>query len=178
MRTSATIRVSGGTPTPATAGSGPSRASSSACLAAPGAPAAARLWAVATIAAGLIGCACAVYLSLRGTGRLSTVPWMPHGIGQWADDHGRFRNLPAYFLLACPFLLMARHRRSRFRTMLAIGGFGTVLELAEYFVPVRMVEWQDIAWTWAGAAAAWALVEIGLRLWPERVPKWLGLSSP
>lgn len=122
----------------------------------------ARRWPVLlAITAGLVGCLCAIYLSWRSTGRLTTVPWMPETVGRWADEHGRFRNLPAYFLLSLPFLLAAPTLGLRARTSLALAGFGAVLELAEYFVPIRMVEWQDIAWSWAGVAGAWGAIEVG-----------------
>ena len=117
---------------------------------------------IPVIAVGLaasIGCGCAIYLSIRGTGQVSTVPWMPETIGQWADNHGRLRNFPAYFLLACPFLLLLRAALARLWAIGFVGILGTVLELAEYFVPGRTVEWQDVAWSWAGALAAWALFE-------------------
>ncbi|WP_414663045.1 hypothetical protein [Horticoccus sp. 23ND18S-11] len=117
--------------------------------------------ALLAVAVGVVGCACAIYLSWRSTGRLATVPWMPEAVGRWADEHGRFRNLPAYFLLSCPFLLAAPRLGIRAWSALALAVFGAVLELAEYFVPVRMVEWQDIAWSWAGVAAAWGAIEAG-----------------
>lgn len=108
---------------------------------------------------GGIGCACAIYLCWRPTGQISTVPWIPTGVAEWADRHGRFRNLPAYFLLACPFLVVCGSRRARMWAVLALGVFGTLLELAERFVPGRMLEWQDVAYTWAGVGTAWLCYE-------------------
>ncbi len=112
----------------------------------------------------IAGGGCAIYLSFRSTGELATVPWLPEAVGNWADQHGRFRNLPAYFLLAIPVLLAMQTPASRLRAVGLVGVFGTVLELAEIFVPRRMVEWQDIAWTWAGAIAAWLILETIRRL--------------
>jgi hypothetical protein len=114
---------------------------------------------LAGVAVAGVGVGCAMYLSFRGTGELSTVVWMPSAIGEWADQHGRLRNLPAYFLLTLPFLALFQEGRSRLGAAVGVGVLGTVLELAEYFVPARMVEWQDITWSWAGVAAAWALGE-------------------
>ncbi len=123
---------------------------------------------VAGLVAAGVGAGCAVYLSFRSTGELSTVAWMPTAIGEWADQNGRLRNLPAYFLLTVPFLVLFLDWRSRLAAAFGVGLFGTVLELAEVFVPGRMVEWQDITWSWAGVAAAWALGE-GVRQGVARV---------
>lgn len=112
----------------------------------------------------LLGCGCAMYLSFRSTGEISSVTWMPDAIGQWADQNGRLRNLPAYFLLCCPVLFALQLARARAWAAAALGLFGTILELAEYFVPQRMVEWQDVTWTWAGVLAAWILFEVYHRL--------------
>lgn len=113
--------------------------------------------------AAIVGVACAMYLSLRSTGELASVPWIPDFVGHWADQNGRLRNLPAYFLLTVPVLFTVRDYISRARAVIAVGVFGTVLELAEFFVPRRWVEWQDIAWTWAGAITAWLVFEAARR---------------
>lgn len=106
------------------------------------------------------GCGCAVYLSLRPSGALSSVPWIPEWIGHWADAHGRIRNLPAYFLLAVPFLLLVPPEPVRRAGAAAIVGvFGTLLEFAEHLVPTRWVEWEDILWSWVGVSLAWLLFE-------------------
>jgi hypothetical protein len=114
---------------------------------------------LAAMAAALVGVGCAIYLSFRSTGELSTVAWMPATVGEWADQHGRLRNLPAYLLLTLPFLALFREWLPRLGAAVGVGIFGTVLELAEVFVPGRMVEWQDVTWSWAGVGAAWILGE-------------------
>lgn len=122
------------------------------------------------LAAGAVaGCGCAVFLSLRPTGALSSLPWMPDAIGHWADVHGRIRNLPAYFLLAWPFLLLASPDAGR-RAVAAVmvGVLGTLLEFAERLVPSRWFEWRDILWSWAGVIAAWLVYET-VRIARERV---------
>jgi hypothetical protein len=111
------------------------------------------------VPAGLLGCVCAVYFCWRGTGAVSTIPWMPDAVGQWADSHGRLRNFPAFFLLACPVLPIFSRRVSRLWAAVALSTFGTVLELVEYFIPGRMVEWQDITWSCGGVAVAWVSFE-------------------
>ncbi len=111
------------------------------------------------LGAAVAGCVCAIYLTLRRSGELTTVGWMPPAVGRWCDRYGRFRNMPAYFLLACPFLVFVRTPAARVRLMIWLGLFGAALELAQYFVPTRYVEWQDIAWSWVGLAIAWAVFE-------------------
>lgn len=123
-----------------------------------------RAWRLLALAALGLGGACAAYLSLRSTGRLATVPWLPRWAVDWADEHGRLRNLPAYALLTVPVMLLDARSRVRAWGALAAGLFGTGLEFAEVFVPARMVEWQDIAWTWAGVGAAWLVFEGAGRL--------------
>jgi hypothetical protein len=118
----------------------------------------------------VLGSACAIYLSCRSSSSLASVPWIPRAIGEWADQHGRIRNFPAYFLLACPFLLIGRETYSRVWATIGVGVFGTGLEWAEVFFPGRWVEWQDIAWSWAGAVTALLCFEGGRRVlervWP------------
>ena len=114
-----------------------------------------RAWIAAAVT--FVGAGCAVYLCFRGSGELKTVPWLPRAVGEWADQHGRFRNLPAFFLLACPAMLALRDAAPRWQAALALGTFGTLLECGERFVPGRWVEWQDVAWSWAGVGLAWLL---------------------
>lgn len=131
----------------------------------------------AAFVAAAAGSACAIYLSFRATGDLSSLPWIPESIGRWADDHGRLRNLPAYFLLTLPVLFAVRSAVGRLIAAVAVSLFGTLLELGEFFVPQRMVEWQDVAWTWAGAFAAWAAFETA-RVLAERFGTFTPCQNP
>jgi hypothetical protein len=107
----------------------------------------------------LFGAASAVYLTLRRSSDLRTVWWIPYPIAQWADYHGRTRNLVAYALLATPILILTRNRSRQLKWLAALGLFGTALEYGQLFIPTRWFEWQDIALSLAGLATAWVLVE-------------------
>lgn len=116
------------------------------------------------------GIAAALDLALRQSGILQLVEWLPEPIARWADAHGRFRNFPAFSLLALPFLCFARRTWTRAIITAALAVFATLLELAQYFRPQRWVEWQDIAWSCAGLAVAWLIFEGGAALlrWRQR----------
>lgn len=107
----------------------------------------------------LCGTVAAIDLALRQSGYLQRVDWLPEPVARWADAHGRFRNFPAFFLLALPFLSFARRSSGRALVTAALAIFATLLELAQYFRPQRWVEWQDIAWSCAGLACAWMIFE-------------------
>ncbi len=131
----------------------------------------------ASMLAAAIGCVCAVYLCLRHSSDLSTVPWLPKFISNWADHHGRIRNVPAFFLLTWPFMFLFPVALWRVWAVLGLGGFGTLLELAQYFVPTRWVEWQDVMWSWTGVIIAWLLFE-AVRGMLERVIVKLPCQQP
>jgi hypothetical protein len=95
---------------------------------------------------------------------LSEVPWLPAGVARWADSYGRFRNFPAYATLALPFMLGSNGRRARARAFRWLALFGAAVEAAQYFIPTRWCEWQDVAWSWAGLAATWLATEVGFKV--------------
>jgi hypothetical protein len=37
------------------------------------------------------------------------------------------------------------------------------VEAAQYFIPTRWCEWEDVAWSWAGLAATWLVAETGYK---------------
>jgi len=111
----------------------------------------------------LIGTAAALDLTLRSSGYMKPVSWIPRSVAYWADSHGQLRNLPAFFLFALPFLALARRKRHRAFVTIALGVFATVLEFAQLFLPNRWVEWEDVVWSWVGVIAAWLVFE-SLRL--------------
>jgi hypothetical protein len=104
---------------------------------------------------GLAGIGLVTYLSLRSSPAITTVNWIPKPIAQWADRHGRFCNLPAYGVLATPFLLMA----STFRRQMGVVGLLALLilafELLQLRLPARSCDPWDIAYGWAGLLIAW-----------------------
>ena len=104
---------------------------------------------------GIIGVACALYLTFRADSDLHSVPYMPRALGDWLERNGRFRNFPAYAMLAVPYLLLFRTLRRRALAMLLLAIFGSALEALQYFLPSRWCEWQDAALSVAGVAAAW-----------------------
>jgi glycosyltransferase involved in cell wall biosynthesis len=108
---------------------------------------------------GLLGLAAGADLTLRRSSDLATVWWIPRVISRWTDLHGELRNLPAYFLLACPYLAVLRSPRSRIAAIIALGVFGTVLECLQLFIPTRWFDLMDIALTWAGLLLAWISFE-------------------
>jgi len=149
-----------------------------------------RCFRVVCWTSGAIGIACGLYLTLKKSSVLQEVWWLPTGIARWADSYGRFRNFPAYALLALPFMLVANGRRARFNAFRWLALFGAAVEAAQYFIPSRWCEWEDVAWSWAGLLATWILVEVGYRVaWaircalvqesdPERVARVLGAVLP
>jgi hypothetical protein len=112
----------------------------------------------------VIGIALGLFLTLRPTGTFRTLSWMPRAIEEWADGHGRIRNVPAFALLAVPCLIVVNGRRARRKAILALAGFVAVTEFAQCFIPNRMFEWQDIACGWAGLLLSWGLFEYSFRL--------------
>jgi hypothetical protein len=105
------------------------------------------------------GISSAIYLTLRRSGDLRTVNWIPYPVALWADYHGRSRNLVAYAILALPVLVLFDDRRIQLRWLAALGLLGTALEYGQLLIPTRWFEWQDIALSLAGLATTWVAVE-------------------
>jgi hypothetical protein len=101
------------------------------------------------------------HLTLRSSGKLETVIWLPREIALWCDRHGELRNLPAFFLLALPGLIALRRPCQRVTAILAIALLGTLFEFSQLALPGRWFEWQDIAITWLGVFTAWIGSESG-----------------
>ncbi len=108
----------------------------------------------------VIGLALGLYLTLRPSSSFKDLWWLPASVEVWADHYGRFRNVPAFALLAVPCLIIANGRRARRKAFLALAAFVAVTELAQYFIPTRWCEWQDIVCGWAGLAITWFLFEL------------------
>jgi hypothetical protein len=112
---------------------------------------------------GVLGLAAGAHLTLRRSSNLVTVWWIPEFVGRWTDRHGQLRNLPAYFMLGCPYMAVLGTLRARVAALLLLGLFGTALECCQLFIPTRWFDLVDIWLSWAGLIAAWAAFEV-LRL--------------
>jgi hypothetical protein len=114
------------------------------------------------VAANIFGAVAAIYLTDRRSSDLETIPWLPvwlHGVARWADYHGRFRNVPAYGILALPVLVLCSTTRRRANAVVALATFATVMEYTQLLVPTRFFDWYDIIESWVGIIITWALVE-------------------
>lgn len=109
----------------------------------------------------------AVYLTLRPTGAIATIPWFPDALAAWADAHGRFRNGPAYALLTLPCLLVCLTAASRRTAVALLALIAALLEVTQLLIASRHFEAMDIAWSWVGIAATWAAVEAFYRRAPR-----------
>lgn len=116
------------------------------------------------LAVAILGIAAALDLTLRSSGYMRLVAWLPAPVASWADAHGQFRNLPAFFLLALPFLALAPRKRHRLLAVGALCVFAASIEAAQLFRPHRWVEWEDVALSWVGIVLAWVLFEGALIL--------------
>jgi hypothetical protein len=129
---------------------------------------------------GILGLIAGAHLTLRKSSDLVTVWWMPGVIGRWTERHGQLQNLFAYFLLACPYMVVLRSTRARILAVLILGLIGTALECAQLFIPTRWFDLVDIALSWAGLISAWVLYEGFLWLMSARqgIPEAGGLKRP
>jgi hypothetical protein len=103
------------------------------------------------------GLAMGGYLTLRPSGQMATIWWIPSVIGQWCDQHGQLRNVPAFFLLAIPFLIALRRFPQRFVAMFALGFLAAFVEALQLALPGRQSEWEDVVLSWTGLLMAWSL---------------------
>jgi hypothetical protein len=92
------------------------------------------------------------FLALRSSSYLKHVPWMPRLVGVWADQHGVSRNIVAFAALGvATFLLIGQ----RVWLLVTLCVFGTLLELAQRWIPGRAYDWRDIVASIAGVLLAW-----------------------
>lgn len=108
------------------------------------------------LTAGLVGIGLVTFLSLRSSPAISTVGWIPKPIAHWADRNGRLDNLPAYGLLAVPFLLVASTFRRQLWMVILLALLIVALELTQLDLPTRHCDPGDIACGWTGLLVAWA----------------------
>lgn len=134
---------------------------------------------IASIGAILFGVIAAVYLTVRTSSSTRTIPWLPdwvHPISVWMDHHGYLQNIPAYALLALPFMTLFRGSRARAQIVGTLALFATVLEAIQYFIPSRFCEWQDVALSWVGLLITWGSFE-AFALSTKRLRQFLAASA-
>jgi VanZ family protein len=127
-------------------------------------PASGRSWLRLVLRSGswvalVIGVALGLYMMLRSSGNFSDLWWLPRPVERWVDSHGEMRNVPAFALLAVPSLILCNGRRARRKAIAALAAFCAITEMAQYFIPTRCCEWQDVATGWTGLALTWAAFE-------------------
>ncbi len=92
------------------------------------------------------------------------------------DHHGYLQNIPAYALLALPFMTLFRGSRARAQIVGTLALFATVLEAIQYFIPSRFCEWQDVALSWVGLLITWGSFE-AFALSTKRLRQFLAASA-
>lgn len=105
--------------------------------------------AVAALAAVL------AFFALRSSPYLQYIPWLPRGIGVWADSNGIVRNVAAFFGLGLATFLLVGRRAAH---VLALCAFATALEVSQLWIRGRVFDWRDIVASIAGIALAWPIV--------------------
>lgn len=94
------------------------------------------------------------FFALRASPYLQYIPWMPRGIGVWADSHGISRNVVAFFVLGlATFLLVGRG----ILVVATAAVFATAVEVAQIWIPSRAYDPKDIVASIAGLLAAWPI---------------------
>jgi hypothetical protein len=119
-----------------------------------------RPWRVALGIIGALGVAIALFLLLRPSSDIHTLPLPNWAIFRWVDEHGQLRNLPAFAILSVPFLVLARGRRERRIVVWFLAGFIAVTEFCQLAIPTRFFDLADIAEGWAGVAIVWSIMEL------------------
>ena len=132
---------------------------------------------IGSVGAIVFGVTAAFYLTLRTSPSTHTIKWLPlwlDPVSTWMDHHGYLQNLPAYALLALPFLILCRSRRSRTVAIGVLAVLAALLEAVQIFIPTRTCDWQDVALSWAGLLVTWAMIE-GLHWCAIRIRRFLAV---
>lgn len=116
---------------------------------------------------GVVGVGLAIFLSVRSSPAMMTVAWLPKWVGHWLDQYGRFRNFPAFGMLAIPFLIITPQFLQRACIIALLALLVDSLELVQLFIPTRYADMGDIFWGWAGLLAAWGIFEAVIKFTPE-----------
>jgi hypothetical protein len=92
------------------------------------------------------------FLALRASPYLQYVSWMPRRVGVWADHNGVLRNTVAFFGFSLVVLGLLGVRAWHVAGLCV---FGTVIEVAQIWIPSRRFDWKDIVATIVGILLAW-----------------------
>jgi hypothetical protein len=117
------------------------------------------------ICVGIFGVGLAIFLSVKSSPSMSAVGWLPHFITHWADRHGQLCNLPAYAMLAIPFLAVAPGRLHRTCVVFSLAILVAGLEIVQLWIPTRCSDKWDVFWGWSGLLTSWVAVELVEAIW-------------
>jgi hypothetical protein len=117
------------------------------------------------ICVGIFGVGLAIFLSVKSSPSMSAVGWLPHFITHWADRHGQLCNLPAYAMLAIPFLAVAPGRLHRTCVVFSLAILVAGLEIVQLWIPMRCSDKWDVFWGWSGLLTSWVAVELVEAIW-------------
>jgi hypothetical protein len=120
--------------------------------------------------AGVVGVGLAVFLSVRSSPAMMTVDWLPKFVANWLDHYGRFRNFPAFAMLAIPFLIITPKFLQRACIIALLAILIDSLELIQVWIPTRFADLGDIFWGWTGLLAAWGIFEVR-----HKIRQWYSL---
>jgi len=105
-----------------------------------------------------------VYLSLRSSPAIVSVPLIPHGLSAWFDRHDVFKNLIGFTAVgfagfmavgAGPSQTVWPGRDRSVVLLVALGGLIVLLELLQVALPRRTSSVRDVVVGWTGVAVAW-----------------------
>ena len=110
-----------------------------------------------------------LYLSLRPSPAISTVPFFPHPLAVWFDQNNFIANVLGFGALAGVGLLafaaqstsepgasLQAKSRSAF-VVAAVCGLVVFLEIIQFYLPKRFCDWRDTVAGCTGALAAWGI---------------------
>ena len=104
-----------------------------------------------------------IHCALAPSPDLHHIRWLPNAIATWANEYPAFRNFPAFGVLAmslyfCVFSWLQQVHPKRLLGLallcsIVVSLFGVLLECLQLFLPARVFDPYDIAWSIAGAFA-------------------------
>ena len=104
-----------------------------------------------------------IHCALAPSPDLRHIPWLPNAIATWANKYPAFRNFPAFGVVAmslyfCVLSWLQQVHPKRlfgvaFLFSIVVSLFGVLLECLQLFLPARVFDPYDIAWSIAGAFA-------------------------
>lgn len=109
-----------------------------------------------------------MFFAWRASPWLGELPWLPHWLSAWADEHGVARNVAAFFAFGLVgFTLLGRG----WRPAVLQGVFATGLEVVQIWLPRRLFDWRDIVASLLGLFLGWLGVTACawlIRVWRRR----------